>query len=83
MSSVPKCQALHIVRNFCTRSEYFTMSNCVFNFNILALVVSEILEGSQIYVSGPCAYLYAHSGKKFVPEASTLLCLIAFSISTF
>ena len=31
------------------------MSNCVFNFNILALVVSEILGGSQIYVRGPCA----------------------------
>jgi len=29
----------------CTRSEYFTMSNGVFNFNFLALVVSKILEG--------------------------------------
>ena len=40
---------------FFTQSEYFTISNCVFNFNILALVVSEILGGSQIYVRGPCA----------------------------
>ena len=32
-------------RNFCTQSEYFTMSNCVVNFNILALVVSELLGG--------------------------------------
>jgi len=31
------------------------MSNCVFNFNILALVVSEILGESQIYIRGPCA----------------------------
>jgi len=41
------------------------MSNCVFNFNILALVVSEILGGSQIYVRGPCAPLYAPSGSFF------------------
>ena len=33
---------------FCTRGEYFTMSNGVFNFNVLALVFSEILGGSQI-----------------------------------
>ena len=46
-------------RNFCTQSEYFTISNCVFNFNILALLVSDILGGSQIYVRGPCAPLYA------------------------
>jgi len=31
------------VFNFFTQSEYFTISNCVYNFNILALVVSEIL----------------------------------------
>ena len=47
------------VFNFFTQSEYFTISNCVYNFNILALVVSEILGGSQIYVRGPCATLYA------------------------
>jgi len=29
-------------RNFCAQSEYFTISNYVFNFNILTLVVSEI-----------------------------------------
>ena len=40
---------------FFTKSEYFTTFNCVFNFNILALVVSEILGWSQIYVRGPCA----------------------------
>ena len=30
-----------------------------FNFNILPLVVTEILGGSQIYVRGPCAPQYA------------------------
>ena len=42
-------------RNFLTQNEYFTISNCVFNFNILALVVFELLGGSQIYVRGLCA----------------------------
>jgi len=46
--------------------EYFTISNCVFNFNILALVVSEILGRSQIYVRGPCAPCTPPSGKKFL-----------------
>jgi len=41
--------------NFCTRGEYFTMSNGVFNFNFLALVFSKILGGSQIYARGPYA----------------------------
>ena len=31
------------------------MSNCVFNFNILALVLFGVLGGSQIYIRGPCA----------------------------
>ena len=31
------------------------MSNGVFNFNFLALLLSEILGGSQIYITGPCA----------------------------
>ena len=31
------------------------MSNGVFNFNSLALLLSGILEGSQIYIRGPCA----------------------------
>ena len=30
---------------FCTRGEYVTMSNGVFNFNFLALLLSEILGG--------------------------------------
>jgi len=44
-----------LAENFCTRGEYFTMSNEVFNFNFLALVFSEILGGSQIYTMGPYA----------------------------
>ena len=31
------------------------MSNGVFNFNFLALLLSEILGGSQIYITEPCA----------------------------
>ena len=38
---------------FCTRGEYFTMSNGVFNFNFLALVFSEILGGPKFTVGGP------------------------------
>jgi len=39
------------------------MSNCVFNFNMLALVLSGILGESQIYIRGPCAPLRPPSGK--------------------
>ena len=50
-----------LAENFFTQSEHFAISNCVFNFNILrkfftlifALVVSEMLGGSEIYVRGP------------------------------
>ena len=37
---------------FCTLGEYVTMSNGVFNFNFLALLLSEILGGSKIYTRG-------------------------------
>jgi len=69
-------------RNFFTKSEYFTISNCVFNLNILALVVSEILGDPKFTLGGPVPLCMPPSGKIFVPEASTLLCLMAFSIST-
>jgi len=59
------------------------MSNCVFNFNVLALVVSEILGGPEFRLGGPVPPCTPPSGKFFVPEASTLLCLMAFFISTF
>jgi len=67
----------------CTRGEYFTMSNGVFNFNFLALVFSEILGGSQIYTRGPYAPWTPPSGEFFVPNASTSQYLIVFLISTF
>jgi len=38
---------------FFTQTEYFAISNCVFNFNILALVVSEILGGFKFTLGGP------------------------------
>jgi len=40
-------------KTFCTRGEYVTMANGVFNFNFLALLLSEILGGSEIYARGP------------------------------
>jgi len=33
----------------------FTTSNCVFNFNFLAPVVSKVIWASQICIKGPCA----------------------------
>jgi len=39
---------------FCTRGEYFTMSNGVFNFNFLVFVFSEILWGPK-FTQGPYA----------------------------
>jgi len=39
-------------KNFCTRGEYFTMSNGVFNFNFLALVYFEILGGPKFTLGG-------------------------------
>jgi len=55
----------------------------VFNFNILGLVVSEILGGATFTLGGPVPPCTPPSGKIFVPEVSTLLCLMAFLISTF
>jgi len=39
------------------------MSNCVFNFNIQAVVLFGIIGGSQIYIRGPCAPRRPPSGK--------------------
>ena len=69
--------------HFCTQSEYFTMSNCVFNFNILALVVSRILRGPKFTLGCPVPPSTPLAEIFFVPQASTLVCLMAFSISTF
>ena len=72
-----------LAEKFCTQSEYFTISNCVFNFNIRALVVFEILGGSQNYIRRSCAPWTPTSGNNFVPKASNLLYVMAFLISTF
>jgi len=69
--------------NFFTQSEYFTISNCIFNFNILALVFFEILGGPKFTLGGPVPPVCPRAKKNFVPEASTLLCLMVFLISTF
>ena len=56
------------------------MSNCVFIFNILALVRSEILGGPKFKLGRPvppCTPLE----ENVVPETSTLLCLMTFLIS--
>ena len=58
------------------------MSNEVFNFNFLALLLTEILGGSQIYIRGLYAPWTTPSGKIFVPNASTSQYLIEFLIST-
>jgi len=68
---------------FFIQSEYFTISNCVSNFYILALVVSDILKGPKFTLGGHVPPVRPIAEKKFVPEASTLLCLMAFLISTF
>ena len=54
------------------------MSNGVLNFNFLALILSEILGGSQIYTRGPYAPWKAPSGEIFLPKASTSQYLIVF-----
>jgi len=59
------------------------MSNGVFNFNFLALLLSEILGGSQIYTRGPYAPRTPPSEEIFVPKASTPQYLIVFLISKF
>jgi len=59
------------------------MSNGVFNFNFLALLLSEILGGSQIYTRGPYAPGRPLAEKFFLPKASTSQYIIVFLISTF
>jgi len=51
----------------CTRGEYFTMSNGVFNLNFLALVFSEILGGGPKFTfRGPVPPSMPASGNFFV-----------------
>jgi len=50
-------------KNFCTRSKYFTTCNCVFNFNFLVPVVSEIIGGFSNLHSGALRPQTSPSGK--------------------
>jgi len=54
------------------------MSNGVFNFNFLGLLLSDILGGSQIYTRGTYAPWTPPSGEVFVPKASTSQYLVVF-----
>ena len=63
---------------FFTQSENFTISNCVFNFNIVAVVVSDILGGPKLTLGGPVPPSTPLAEISFVPQASTLVCLMAF-----
>ena len=54
------------------------MSNGVFNFNFVALLLSEILGGSQIYTRGSYAPSTPPNGEIFVPKAITSQYLIVF-----
>jgi len=57
-----------LVENFCTRGEYFTMSNGVFNFNFLALVFSEIFGGPKFTLGGPTPLGRPLAEKYFYPK---------------
>ena len=58
------------------------MSNGIFNFNFLALLLSEILGGPNLH-QGALRPLGAPQRRNFVPKASTSQCLIVLFISTF
>ena len=71
---------------FCSQGEYFTISNSIFNFNFLALVVSDIsdiLGGPKITLGDAAPPGCPLAEKNFIPKTSTLAYLIAFLISTF
>jgi len=59
------------------------MSNGVFNFNFLTLLLSEILERSKFTLGGPYAPWTPPSGEIVLDKASTSQHLIVFLISTF
>jgi len=59
------------------------MSNGVFNFIFLALLLSEILGGPKFKLGGPTPSGRPLAQNFFLPKASTLQYLIVFLISTF
>ena len=69
-------------KKICTRGEYFTMSNGIFNFNFLALVFSEILGGPKFTLGGHTPPGRPLAEKFFLPKASTSQYLIVFLFST-
>jgi len=59
------------------------MSNGDFNFNFLALLLSEILRGFQIYTRGPYAPLTSPSGEFFFTQSEYFTisnCVFNFNI---
>jgi len=58
--------------------DLFVTAELLVNFNFLALTVSEIIWGSQIYISGTCTPSMSPSGKFFIPKVSTLPYLMVF-----
>ena len=59
------------------------MSNGVFNFNFLALLLSEILGGPKFTLGGHTPPARPLAENFFLHKASTLQYLIVFLISTF
>ena len=68
---------------FFTQSEHFTISNCVLNFNILPLVVYEIL-GSPIFkLGGAVPLCIPPSGKFFCTQGEYVTMSKSVLTSTF
>ena len=59
------------------------MSNGVFNFNFLALLLSDILGGPKFTLGGFTPPGRPLAEKFFLPKTSIAQCLIVFLISTF
>jgi len=59
------------------------MSNGIFNFNFLALLLTEILGGPKFTLGGPTPHGRHLAEKLFLPKGSTSQYLIVFLISTF
>jgi len=53
----------HLAENVYIQNEFLYIANCVFNLNFLAVAVSDITGGSQIYIKRPCAPRTPPSGK--------------------
>ena len=65
--------------------KYFTISNCIFNFNILALVVSKILEGPK-FTYGSLRPLDDPQLKKFHALSDYFIisnCIFNFNVLAF